>query len=212
MLVTIYWPWTSLRGICGAVGPGQEARPIVGLFNCSWLNLGASISGRCRVRTGGLRMSMRFMGSEEGRVVAVSRTPGPSFVGISVAGAFPSDAASPSKSGGKEVDGSGKAGYSGTQGDRFPWGPLLIWVSPAFYIFPCTWKLLHEPTCFLYVGLYPCGLTEDFILLAVNIMKLICVSRTPTTTSKTLLTMTLSNDPSKGILCQMQASLFCRRS
>jgi hypothetical protein len=40
---------------------------------------------------------MRFMGSEESRVVAVSRTLGPRLVGIFVAGASLCDAASPSK-------------------------------------------------------------------------------------------------------------------
>jgi hypothetical protein len=48
----------------------------LGLFKCSWLNLGASLAGSCGVRTGGLRVSMRFMGPEEGGVVAVSRIPG----------------------------------------------------------------------------------------------------------------------------------------
>jgi hypothetical protein len=57
---------------------------------------------------------MRFMGPEEGGVVAVSITPGLSLVGVFAAGASPSDAASPSEGGGKEVDGGGKDGYSGT--------------------------------------------------------------------------------------------------
>jgi hypothetical protein len=63
------------------------------------------------VRTGGLEVSMRFMGPEEGGVIAVSRTPGPSLVGIFVAGASLSDAASPPKGGGKGAEG---CGYSGT--------------------------------------------------------------------------------------------------
>jgi hypothetical protein len=66
------------------------------------------------VRTGGLRVSMRFMGPEEGGVVAVSRTPGLSLVGIFAAGASPSHAAFPSEGGSEEADGSGKSGYSGT--------------------------------------------------------------------------------------------------
>jgi hypothetical protein len=53
------------------------------------------------VRTGGLEVSMRFMGPEEGGVIAVSRTPGPSLVGIFVAGASPSDDASLSEGGGE---------------------------------------------------------------------------------------------------------------
>jgi hypothetical protein len=108
MMVIIYLAWTSLRGICRVVGYRGEARPVVGLFKYSWLNLGASLTGSCGVRTGGLRVSMRFMGPEEGGVVAVSRTPGLSLVGIFAAGASPSDAASPS--GGEEVDSGGKGG------------------------------------------------------------------------------------------------------
>jgi hypothetical protein len=65
------------------------------------------------VRTGGLRVSLRFMGPEEGGVVAVSRTPGLDLGGISAAGASPLNAASPSKGGGEEVGGGGKGGYSG---------------------------------------------------------------------------------------------------
>jgi hypothetical protein len=49
----------------------------------------------------------------EGKVVAVS-TPGPSLIGIFVAGASSSDAASPSKGRDKEVYGCGKDGYSVT--------------------------------------------------------------------------------------------------
>jgi hypothetical protein len=76
---------------------------------------------------------MRFMGPEEGEVVAVSRTPGPVLVGIFAAGASPSDVASLSKGGGE-----------GAKGDGYILAekPLLIWVSMAFYIFPCTLKLL----------------------------------------------------------------------
>jgi hypothetical protein len=51
---------------------------------------------------------MSFMGPEEGGVVAVSRIPGPSLVGIFAVGA------SPSKGRGKGVEGNGKGGYSGT--------------------------------------------------------------------------------------------------
>jgi hypothetical protein len=50
---------------------------------------------------------MRFMGPEEGGVVAVSRTPWLSLIGIFAAGASPLDAASPSKGGGEEADGGG---------------------------------------------------------------------------------------------------------
>jgi hypothetical protein len=50
---------------------GERLSLVVGLFKCSWLNLEASLTGSCGVRTGGLRVSMRFMGPEEGGVVAV---------------------------------------------------------------------------------------------------------------------------------------------
>jgi hypothetical protein len=57
---------------------------------------------------------MRFMGPDEGGVVAVSRIPGPGLVGIFAAGASPSDVASSSKGGGEGAEGSGKGGYSDT--------------------------------------------------------------------------------------------------
>jgi hypothetical protein len=60
------------------------------------------------VRTGGLGLSMR---PQEGGVVAVSRTPGPSLVGKFAVRASPSDAASPSKGGGKGAE---CTGYSST--------------------------------------------------------------------------------------------------
>jgi hypothetical protein len=94
------------------------------------------------VRTGGVRVSMRFIGPEEDGVVAVSRTLGSSFVGIFAAGSSPSDAASPFEGGGEGVEGSDKGGTVSHKGAGSPWGPLIIWVSLAFYIFPCTWKLL----------------------------------------------------------------------
>jgi hypothetical protein len=74
--------------ICRAVGLRGEARPIVGLFKCSWLNVGASLTWSRGVRIGGLRASMRFLGPEESGVV-VSRTPAPSLIGICAAGASP---------------------------------------------------------------------------------------------------------------------------
>jgi hypothetical protein len=86
------------------VGPRGEARPVLGLFKCSWLDLGACLAGSCGVRTGGLGVSMRFMGPEEGGVVAVSRTPGPGLVGAFVAGTSLSAAASPSEGGGKGAE------------------------------------------------------------------------------------------------------------
>jgi hypothetical protein len=58
------WPWSSLRGICRAMGPGGEARPVVGLFKCFWLNLGVNLTGCCGVRPGGFRVSLKFMGPE----------------------------------------------------------------------------------------------------------------------------------------------------
>jgi hypothetical protein len=48
MLVIIYLALDCSWGICRVVGPGGEARPIVGLLKCSWLNLGASLAGSCR--------------------------------------------------------------------------------------------------------------------------------------------------------------------
>jgi hypothetical protein len=94
------------------------------------------------VRTGELGVSMRFVGPEEGGVVAVSRTPGPSLVGVFIAGASLSDAAFPFKDGGEGTEGGGKGAHKGAGS---PQSPLLIWVSLAFYIFP--W--LHDPICFL---------------------------------------------------------------
>jgi hypothetical protein len=93
------------------VGSGEEARPVVGLFKCSWINLGSSLTGDCGMRTGGLRMSLRLVRPEKDGVVAVS---GLSLVDVFAAGTSPSDAASPSEDGGEEADGGGKGGYSGT--------------------------------------------------------------------------------------------------
>jgi hypothetical protein len=57
-------------GQCGGYwGWEEEAMPILGLFKYSQLNLGASLTGSCGVRTVRLGVSMRFMGPEEGRVV-----------------------------------------------------------------------------------------------------------------------------------------------
>jgi hypothetical protein len=57
---------------------------------------------------------MSFIRPEEGRVVAVSKTPGPSLVDIFGSGASPSDAAPPSKVGGEWVKDGGKGGYGST--------------------------------------------------------------------------------------------------
>jgi hypothetical protein len=57
---------------------------------------------------------MRFIGSEEGGVVALSRTSGPSLVDVFAAGDFPSDAASPSEGGDDGAEGGSKDGYNGT--------------------------------------------------------------------------------------------------
>jgi hypothetical protein len=111
MLAVIYLAWTSLRHICKVVGSGGQTRPIVGLFKCSWLNLGASLSGSCGMRIGGLRVSMRLMGPEESRVVAV---PGLGLVNVFADGASLSDAAPPSGNGGENIYGGGKGGNSGT--------------------------------------------------------------------------------------------------
>jgi hypothetical protein len=105
LLVIIYGLWTFLR----AVGLEGEARPIAGLFKCSWLNLGASLTESCRMRTGGLRVSMRFIGPEEGWVFALSRTPGPALEGIFAAGAPPAASLSEDGCKGAEV-----SGYSAT--------------------------------------------------------------------------------------------------
>jgi hypothetical protein len=88
----------------------------MGLFKCSWLSIGASLTVSCRVRTGELGVSMRFIGPEEGVVVGVSRSPGPGLADIFAAGASLSDAVSPSKGGGKGAEGSSKCGYGGTLG------------------------------------------------------------------------------------------------
>jgi hypothetical protein len=111
VLVIIYIGFGPLSEVPPMIGPGEEARPVVGMFKCSWLNLGASLTGSCRVRTGGLRVSMRFIGPEEGGVVAVSRIPGPGLIGVLAAVASPSDAAFPSVGGGEGQKDDG--GYSG---------------------------------------------------------------------------------------------------
>jgi hypothetical protein len=64
------------------------------------------------VRTGSLRGNMRFLGPEEGGVVAVSWTPGSDLVCIYASGAI-SVAASPSEGGFEGAEGSR---YSGTKG------------------------------------------------------------------------------------------------
>jgi hypothetical protein len=71
----------------------------------------------------GLGVSMRFLGPEEGGVAAISRTPGPSLVGIIAAGALPLDAASPLKGGGKGAEGSGKGGTVAHKWVGSPQGP-----------------------------------------------------------------------------------------
>jgi hypothetical protein len=74
---------------------------------------------------------MKFIGPEEGGIVAVLRTPGPGLVGIFTAGASPSDVASPSKGGG-EGEAVGTVAHKGVASPR---GPLLTWVSLVLYIF-----------------------------------------------------------------------------
>jgi hypothetical protein len=85
---------------------------------------------------------MKFMGPEESGVVAVSRTLGSSLSGVFAVGTsllmlLPSLRVE--VKGWKSVT---KVGTVAHNGLGFPWGLLLIWVSLAFYIFPCTWKLL----------------------------------------------------------------------
>jgi hypothetical protein len=75
---------------------------------------------------------MRLKGPEEVGVVAVSRTLGPGLVGVSAAGASPSDAASPSKGGGEGQKAVAKVGTLVHKGLGSPQGPPLIWVLPAF--------------------------------------------------------------------------------
>jgi hypothetical protein len=140
VLVIIYiGPWTSVRGICRTLGPKGEARSIVGLFKCSWLNLGANLAGNCRVRTGGFGVSMRFMGPEEGGVVAVSRTPGPPLWVYLLLG-LPCLLLLPLPR--MEVKGRKAVGTVAHKEVVSHRAPLLIWDFLAFYIFPCTWKLL----------------------------------------------------------------------
>jgi hypothetical protein len=88
------------------VGPWGEAKPVVGLFKCPWLNLGVNLT------SGDWWTQSEHEVHEEGKFVAVSRTLGLSLIGIFAAGASPSNAAS--KGGGKEADGGGKGGYGGT--------------------------------------------------------------------------------------------------
>jgi hypothetical protein len=114
MLVIIYLAVDLSQGHLQGIGSGGEAKPVVGLFKCSWLNLGSSLIGSCGVRTGGLGVSMMIMEPEEGGVVAVSKTPGLGLVGIFAPGTSSSDVASSSEGGGKEVDSSAKGRYNGT--------------------------------------------------------------------------------------------------
>jgi hypothetical protein len=76
------------------------------------LELGASLTGSCGLGTGGLGVSIGSWGL--GKVVAVSRTPGPGLVGMFSAGASLSDTASHSKGGDERAEDGGKGGYSGT--------------------------------------------------------------------------------------------------
>jgi hypothetical protein len=80
---------------------------------------------------------MRFMGPEEGGVVAISRTPGLILVGIFAAGASLSAAASSSKGGGKGAEGSG---YSGTAGTVSPGSPPANMCFFGFLHFPLHFK------------------------------------------------------------------------
>jgi hypothetical protein len=148
-------PYTSLRSICKAMGSRGEARPIVGLFKCSWLNLGASLAGSCRVRTGGFSVSMRFIRCKEVGIIAVSRTPGPSLVGIFAAGLPCLMLLSLPR---VEEKGQKAVGMVAHRGRGSPQDPLLIWVSLAFFtFFPalgiCCHPGYHDPTCFLYAEL-----------------------------------------------------------
>jgi hypothetical protein len=65
VLVIIYWALGLSQGHLqggGSWGREGEARPLLELFKCSWLNLGASLTGSCGVRTGGLKVRVRFIG------------------------------------------------------------------------------------------------------------------------------------------------------
>jgi hypothetical protein len=80
--------------------------------------------------------------SEECVIVVGSRTPWPSLVGVFAAG-LPCLMVLPLlrvvTKGWKVV---AKVGTEAHKGVGSPWGPSLMWVSVAFHIFPCTWKLL----------------------------------------------------------------------
>jgi hypothetical protein len=91
------------------MGPEEEVRPMLGLFKCSWLNVRASLTGGCGIRTFGLGVRMRLKGPEE-----------VGLVGVFASGASLSDAASPSKDGGEGAEDGGKGGYSGAKQDRHP--------------------------------------------------------------------------------------------
>jgi hypothetical protein len=57
---------------------------------------------------------MRFIGPEEGGVIAVSRTPGLVLIGVFATVVFQSDATYPYKDAGEVAYGCGKSDYSGT--------------------------------------------------------------------------------------------------
>jgi hypothetical protein len=142
MLFIIYWALDLSQGHLHDGESQGEDRPVLGLFKGSWLDLGASLTGSCRVRTDRLRVSMRFMGPEEGRVVTVSKTLGPSLVGIFTAG-LPHLMLLPHlRVEAKWQKAVAKMSIVAHKEVGSPWGCLLIWVSLGFYIFPCIWKVL----------------------------------------------------------------------
>jgi hypothetical protein len=83
MLVIIYLV-LDLSGASAGWCPSldQWDSPHIGTVQVFIVEPGASLTGCCGVRTGGLRVSMRFTGTEEGGVVAISRTPGLGLIGI----------------------------------------------------------------------------------------------------------------------------------
>jgi hypothetical protein len=90
---------------------------------------------------------MRFMGPEEGGIVAVSRTPELGLVGIFAAGASPSNVASPSEEGGKQI----VVAKVGTVTHKEVGSPTNMGFSGFLHFFPafgiCCHPGCHDPTC-----------------------------------------------------------------
>jgi hypothetical protein len=113
---------------------------------------------------------MRFMGPEESGVDAVSRTPG--LLGVFVAGASPSVAASHFEGGGKEAERVGTVAHERAGTPLIPYKYEVLWLFTFFHALGgCCHPGYHDHI--LPLGrLWPCMLAEDCILPATNIREL----------------------------------------